>query len=134
MRVHRLVAAVMIGAIVFFALHGQTTGREEKDFNGKAKPLAVGDLAPKLHVTKWMQGSEVGEFAHKKIYVVDFWAAWCDPAVAALPNLGSLNKTYGDKDKEYGAKAIAAGEGETEQVRKYIQQQIKKFDEDKKDK
>lgn len=54
----------------------------------------------------------------------------------ALWNLAELYFALGDrvKAKEYGAKAIAAGEGETEQVRKYIQQQIKKFDEEKKDK
>jgi thiol-disulfide isomerase/thioredoxin len=66
----------------------------------KPKPapsLKVGDPAPPLTVTKWLQGAEVKAFESGKVYVVEFWATWCSPCVAFMPHLSELQAEYKDK-------------------------------------
>lgn len=40
----------------------------------RAGPLKVGDAAPALHVSKWLQGRPVTTFEPGKVYVIEFWA------------------------------------------------------------
>lgn len=59
--------------------------------------LRVGDKAPPLRATKWLQGAEVKEFAAGKTYVVEFWATWCGPCIVMMPHMGELQAQYKDK-------------------------------------
>lgn len=57
---------------------------------------AVGDIAPPLRV-RWLKGEPVQQFEKGHVYVVEFWATWCRPCVAAMPHLSSLANQYKDK-------------------------------------
>src|SRR5258708_35811404 len=59
--------------------------------------LKVGDPAPKLKADKWLQGSEVTEFASGKVYVVEFWATWCGPCIVMMPHMSEMQAEYRDK-------------------------------------
>ena len=52
--------------------------------------LIIGDPAPSLHVGKWIKGSPIQRFERGKIYVIEFWATWCRPCIAAMPRLSAL--------------------------------------------
>lgn len=53
--------------------------------------------APKLELSEWV-GKEIKPADMKdKILIVDFWATWCGPCIAAIPKNNSLAKTYGEK-------------------------------------
>ncbi len=69
-------------------------GQEPKPTDSKLK---VGDPAPALKATKWLQGAEVKEFAKDQVYVVEFWATWCGPCIVMMPHMGELQKQYEGK-------------------------------------
>jgi thiol-disulfide isomerase/thioredoxin len=70
--------------------------------------LKVGDNAPKIQVSSWSQGDGVKEFEGDKVYIVEFWATWCGPCVAAIPHINDLYK----KHKEAGLVVIGQNLGE----------------------
>ena len=59
--------------------------------------LKAGEFAPKLSVGQWVQGEAVTEFEKNKVYLVEFWAAWCGPCVSSIPHLNALHLKYKDK-------------------------------------
>ncbi len=63
----------------------------------QAPTLKVGDPAPKLQVSKWIQGEPVKSFEPGKAYLVEFWATWCGPCRVSIPHLNELHEKYKDK-------------------------------------
>jgi thiol-disulfide isomerase/thioredoxin len=59
--------------------------------------LKVGDPAPPLKVTKWLQGDAVKKFEPGKVYVVEFWATWCASCIRPMPHLAELQSQYKDQ-------------------------------------
>jgi thiol-disulfide isomerase/thioredoxin len=74
--------------------------------------LKVGDSAPKVLPKQWVQGDEVKEFEGDKVYIIEYWATWCGPCVAAIPH---LNDTY-KKLKDKGLVVIGQNLGEDEKT------------------
>lgn len=61
---------------------------------GRIPTLHVGDMARDLYVAHWIKGPPVIEFEPGRIYVVEFWATWCGPCVAAMPEMSKLQAQF----------------------------------------
>jgi thiol-disulfide isomerase/thioredoxin len=61
-----------------------------------AKP---GDPAAALQIEHWAKGEAVDIAAGKgkTIYVLDFWATWCGPCMASIPEMTALQNKFRDK-------------------------------------
>jgi thiol-disulfide isomerase/thioredoxin len=75
---------LMLAMLVFLA-----TG-----VNAQAVTLHIGDTAPPIAYSKWLKGTPVNGFNDGKVYVLEFWATWCGPCIAAMPHLSELSKKY----------------------------------------
>ncbi|HVK49178.1 MAG TPA: TlpA disulfide reductase family protein, partial [Pseudobacter sp.] len=56
--------------------------------------LTIGDAAPGIRYSKWLKGTPVNSMNDDKLYVLEFWATWCGPCIAAMPHLSELSEKY----------------------------------------
>ena len=91
-----------------------------EDFVGEAKlpELFIGSKAPELHIAKFVKGDSVDGFEKDQIYVVEFWATWCGPCIAAFPHLSELQAEYGEKVRFIGVNVWEGVDDPAERIKK----------------
>jgi thiol-disulfide isomerase/thioredoxin len=83
-------------------------------------PLNIGDPAPPLQVKEWMKGKPVERFEKGKVYVVEFWATWCGPCIAAIPRLSKLARKYKNKVVVIGIDAYENKTTSIEKIKEFV--------------
>lgn len=81
------VTALALGAALLLSASGRAQGRTY---------LNVGDAAPPIRAAKWLKGAPVAAYAPGRVYVVEFWATWCNPCKENIPHLTELQKKFAD--------------------------------------
>ncbi len=56
----------------------------------------IGEQAPELKLTEWINGEQTAETMKGKIVVVDLWATWCGPCIAAIPHNNEMAEKYAE--------------------------------------
>jgi thiol-disulfide isomerase/thioredoxin len=70
----------------------------DNDSKVRAEHAALeGKPAPALDVTGWVNGEVKPEAMKGKVVIVDFYATWCGPCMAAIPHNNELLKKYHDQ-------------------------------------
>lgn len=83
-----------------------------------AATLHEGDAAPKLYVSKWVQGEPVTEFKPGTIYIVYFWSTWWSPCKDSIAHIHRLHNKY--KDKGVVVMGQNCKEGDLKQVEPFL--------------
>jgi peroxiredoxin len=83
-----------------------------------AAALQLGDPAPPLDVSTWIQGKPVRLSAErdKRIYVVEFWEPDCPHCRESIPFLNMLHETYADQ----GVVVVGISGDSTENIRQFL--------------
>lgn len=74
--------------------------------------LWVGSSAPELTIAKFIKGDSVDSFEKGQVYVVEFWATWCGPCIAAFPHLSETQADYGDDVRFIGVNVWEREQGQ----------------------
>ncbi len=97
-----------------------TIGVSSHAQNDQAPTLNIGDPAPQLQVRRWIKGTPVQKFQKGKIYVLEFWATWCKPCIAAMPHLSALAKKYTGQVKFLGIDIYEKKTTSIEKVKAFV--------------
>ncbi|MBA2734567.1 MAG: TlpA family protein disulfide reductase [Acidobacteria bacterium] len=65
----------------------------------KQKQLRLqGEIAPEITISKWVEQAPVKiSDLRGRVVLLDFWATWCGPCLAAFPHLKEWNEKYKDR-------------------------------------
>ncbi|HLX94071.1 MAG TPA: TlpA disulfide reductase family protein [Puia sp.] len=82
-------------------------------------PLDIGDPAPALHVHEWLKGKPVERFEKGRMYVVEFWATWCEPCRRSIPRLTKLVRKFRKKVDIIGIDVYEQATG-SEKIQRFV--------------
>ena len=123
---HRGLVCIVLGALMYSgsSILGMDDGATKPSATPAATTVRQGDLigkpAPALSIEKLLQAPEgtVPSWSalRGKCVVLEFWATWCGPCVAAIPHMNELNRHFKDRPVAF----IAVTQESEEKIRSFL--------------
>ena len=63
--------------------------------------IQVGTKAPAITVTDWVRNKPADTKLEDKFIVLEFWATWCGPCIAAVPHMNEIQNQVSQDDLYY---------------------------------
>lgn len=82
--------------------------------------LNIGDPSPNLYVRDWIKGMPVRQIEKGRVYVIEFWATWCQPCIASMPDLSALALKYKDRITVIGVNVYEDKGTTTEKIKAFV--------------
>jgi peroxiredoxin len=93
----------------------------EEEPNDESPHSLLGAKSPDCELKLLEGGSQkLSDLKDKKVVVLDFWALWCGPCVAALPTVDQLAAKFADRDVAFFA--VNLGDDEDE-IREFLEKE-----------
>lgn len=80
----------------------------------------IGDTAPLIRLNKWIKGTRIDKFEKGLVYVIEFWATWCQPCKAAMPHLSALADKYKNSVRVLGIDIYESNSTSIEKIKKFV--------------
>jgi len=85
------------------------------------RPIMPGDSLPAFTLPGIdNSGFHYGQLSHQ-VALIDFWATWCPPCVAAMPHLEQFHRDFGDQG--FRLVSINGGDESAEEIREFTHNQ-----------
>lgn len=89
------------------------------------EPLTIGSQAPPLDIEHWIQDGNgqyepVSEFEEGNVYIIEFWATWCQPCINSMPHLAETQREYADQ----GVRLISVSDEPLETVEGFLDGEV----------
>jgi cytochrome c biogenesis protein CcmG, thiol:disulfide interchange protein DsbE len=66
-------------------------------------------MAPEFELARVEGGTLKSSDLRGKVVIVDFWATWCEPCIAEIPNYNNIQATYGGRGVEVLGITVESG-------------------------
>lgn len=63
--------------------------------------IKVGEKAPEINITHWIKNVPENKNINNKNIVLEFWATWCGPCIAAVPHMNEIQNKFKRDDLIY---------------------------------
>ena len=83
------IALIILLQLAAAGLYAQTT--KIPDFPD------TGEEISSYPAVEWLKGTPVTGLDPDKTYIVELWATWCVPCIAAMPHISEMNQKFKDK-------------------------------------
>ncbi|QDW24110.1 redoxin domain-containing protein [Pedobacter sp. KBS0701] len=81
----KIILIIAFIATTIMSMYAQTPKREYLD---------VGDTISTYPKVEWIKGNAINNFDPSKIYIIDLWATWCKPCIAAMPHFNAMASKF----------------------------------------